>query len=155
LSALPAAARGKGAPDKDGRSKVESVKREQRSKRARATAKSARDRHQKDRPVAGKQHTKNKNNDKSKKGKAKRRFVKLTSLVATVDGVSVAPDTEPQVGGTRLHRPTEPSADEAQAAGATVPAPSSRRGIFNFLVAALLLASLAAWLIRQMGPLKE
>jgi hypothetical protein len=102
----------------------------------------------KDRPAA----------KKSRAGKhdQKRRFVKLTSLVATVDGVSVAPDdAEPQVKDARLHRPTEPTTSDAQAAGVTTPAPSSSGGMLNFLIAALLLASLAAWLIRQVGPLRE
>jgi hypothetical protein len=86
----------------------------------------------------------------------KRKFVKLTSLVATVDGVSVAPDdAEPQVKDARLHRPSEPARGEAQAAAASTPAPSSDGGMLNFLIAALLLASLAAWLIRQVGPLRE
>ena len=96
--------------------------------------------------------------NKSRAGKhgQKRRFVKLTSLVATVDGVSVAPDdAEPKVKDVRLHRPTESTTSEAQAAGVSTPAPSSNGGMLNFLIAALLLASLAAWLIRQVGPLRD
>ena len=86
----------------------------------------------------------------------KRKFVKLTSLVATVDGVSVAPDdAEPRVKDARLHRPSEPTTGEAQAAGVSTPASSSSGGMLNFLIAALLLASLAAWLIRQIGPLRD
>ena len=94
--------------------------------------------------------------DRGAKRGQKRKFVKLTSLVATVDGVSVAPDdAEPRVKDARLHRPSEPATGEAQAAGVSSPAPSSDGEMLNFLIAALLLASLAAWLIRQVGPLRE
>ena len=105
--------------------------------------------HRKDSPAQKKQ-------GHDAKRRQKRKLVKLTSLVATVDGVSVAPDdAEPLVKDARLHRPSEPTTDDAQAAGVSTPAPSSEGGMLNFLIVALLLASLAAWLIRQVGPLRE
>ncbi|MGH2755165.1 MAG: hypothetical protein ACRDLB_12120, partial [Actinomycetota bacterium] len=83
------------------------------------------------------------------------KFADLGSLVATVEGISVAPDETAEVQGTRLHRPAQSETAQTQAAGAATPAPSNGRGIVNFLVAALLLFSLAAWLVRQIGPLKD
>ena len=129
FSALPAAA-GNKASSKDGRAKVEA-----KQKKTHRTGSDARAKHRK---------------------KKAPKFADLNSLVATVDGVSVGPDAEPQVGGTRFHRPTA-DADTAttQAAGSSAPAPSSGGGMLGFLVVALLLSSLAAWLVRQLGPLKN
>jgi len=129
FSALPAAA-GNRASHKDGRAKVGA--KEKKTHRAGADSRA--------------KHRK-------KKGP---KFADLDSLVATVEGVSVGPDAEPQVKGTRLHRPAnEAYTATTQAAGSDAPAPSSGKGMLDFLVVALLLSSLAAWLVRQVGPLKN
>jgi hypothetical protein len=93
---------------------------------------------------------------KNPRGKGKdRRLVELTTLVATVDGISVAPDQEPEVQGTQFHRPEAPTTNDTQAAGVAPTQPAAANGMLGFLLVALLLASLAAWLIRQVGPLRE
>ena len=109
--ASPASAKKK-APDQDGRSNKVAATNHRNDRQAEKKGRS------------GGKHAK------------KRKFVKLTSLVATVDGVSVAPDdAEPRVKDSRLHRPSEPATGEAQAAGVLTPAPSSNGGMLNFLIA--------------------
>ena len=154
LAPPPAEAAGKRSADKDRRPRIERTHNERRDRGAQPGARKT-DRHRnKARPAAAAKRQRGKNNRQGN-GKNKRKLVALTSLEATVDGISVAPDSEQRVKGTSFHRPPDPSADETQAAGSTSPAPSSRGGMFNFLFAALLLASLAAWLIRQVGPLRD